>query len=150
MSESFLSGNLPVCTCLSAGGNLSACLSAYLSVCLLVCSFVCLFICLLGTNDTESIPPPPHGASLEGSSCTRGREATTKTKVLPRESLFGGHSDDLRVRTGKNGPQILVTPPRGPSGTENGVSGAHLWYEQIDDSKPHYHNYQPNSQQVII
>ena len=90
------------------------------------------------------------GASLEGSSCTRGREATTKTKVLPRESLFGGHSDDLRVRTGKNGPQILVTPPRGPSGTENGVSGAHLWYEQIDDSKPHYHNYQPNSQQVII
>jgi hypothetical protein len=49
-------------------------------------------------------------------------------------SLFGGHSDDLRVRTGKNGAQILVTPPIGPSGTENGVSGAHLWYDQIDDS----------------
>jgi hypothetical protein len=49
-------------------------------------------------------------------------------------SLFGGHSDDLRVRTGKNGAQILVTPPIGPSGTESGVSGAHLWYEQIADS----------------
>ena len=53
---------------------------------------------------------------------------------IARVSLFGGHSDDRRVRTGKTGTQILVTPPIGPSGTENGVSGAHLWYDQIDDS----------------